>query len=646
MDQSSRVREGNIEGSLILTAEGIEAELLRFQPASLKQATRARYAQDLRGFLVFLAQDGSGVSVGALVRYEAALRDGGRTRSAVQHALGAARAYVRHKAGELGADARYLAQHRFAKLGRVTGSLPLEERARIEAELARFKRVMEEAHGENRAQSYGRGARALLEYLASVGVVASETGDEHLTQFLAQLEEQGPAGRGELTREKIFLLGTGARAYLREKLRSGDLPRGRFLGLLGEDGLDRSARATLSLFEADLSARGYATKDTHYRCAARDLLLFLSREGRALGDVSASDLERFSKEVGRTRSAQHVLGGVKSFLGFCAERGLVRAGLGLPAGEERPRVCPAGSTYQTLLGELEEGLRGRGLAEHTRYAYLWAWRDFLVWAESRGLGDVVSLTRQEVCGYLSDLQTRKGAREQPLASSTQVGILGGLRAGFAHLVRAGMLLCDPTTGLRGPRKAQRLPATVKPKQLERILDSFSETPRGYRDRALLEVLYGTGIRRAELRGLCLGDVDLEAGTLLIRQGKGSKDRIVPLGRKAQDALLMYLVEGRKQLLRGREPEAVFVSNLGRALSVSQIYNILGDLGRKRGLRLTPHVLRHTCATELLRGRADIRHIQRLLGHKSLATTERYTRVDVSDLKKVIRRCHPREKEKK
>jgi len=196
--------------------------------------------------------------------------------------------------------------------------------------------------------------------------------------------------------------------------------------------------------------------------------------------------------------------------------------------------------------------------------------------------------------------------------------------------------------LKKPRSPQRLPRTLKPKELLRVFESLPKSSMGIRDRAILELLYGTGMRRAELGKLHLSDIDLEQGTILIRQGKGRKDRMVPVGHNAREALVDYLELSRKNLLRAKT-DSLFVGNGGRALTANYITERVKTLGKRAGVKLTPHVMRHSCATHLLQGRADIRQIQRLLGHKSLITTERYTRVEISDLRKVIERCHPRER---
>jgi integrase/recombinase XerD len=176
------------------------------------------------------------------------------------------------------------------------------------------------------------------------------------------------------------------------------------------------------------------------------------------------------------------------------------------------------------------------------------------------------------------------------------------------------------------------------------------TPLGLRDRAILEVLYSTGIRNAELRALQLYDLDLDRGLLRINEGKNAKDRVVPLGRAACNYLREYLTEARPRLLKARGAEAtteqlVFLSRTGRPLWTLGVIYPIRKHARRAGIEktITPHTLRHTFATHMLQGRADIRHIQAMLGHASVATTQIYTRVEVTDLKAVHRRCHPRER---
>jgi integrase/recombinase XerD len=283
-----------------------------------------------------------------------------------------------------------------------------------------------------------------------------------------------------------------------------------------------------------------------------------------------------------------------------------------------------------------------GLALGTRKGYRLAVKGFLTWLGVEGIRDLPSVSRDVVAAYRVHLQTRRSQRGTLLAASSQAGILAGVCFLFSWLVKSGSLLMDPTSELPRARGVRHLPRPLKPSEVRRLLESFPETPLGVRDRAIVEVLYGTGMRRAELAGLTLADVNLEAGEILIREGKGRKDRLVPLGMKAREAVLLYLDHGRRELLKGESP-ALFLGASGRPILPESLRVRLKALGKRLGFRLTPHVIRHSCATHLLRGHADIRHIQKLLGHRSLQTTERYTRVEISDLKKIVRRCHPRER---
>ncbi|MBI1914448.1 MAG: tyrosine-type recombinase/integrase, partial [Planctomycetes bacterium] len=167
-------------------------------------------------------------------------------------------------------------------------------------------------------------------------------------------------------------------------------------------------------------------------------------------------------------------------------------------------------------------------------------------------------------------------------------------------------------------------------------------PGGRRDRAILETLYGTAIRRSECARLDLEDLDLKEGTLLVRDGKGKKDRLVPVAGRAAIALDVYLREVRPHLVRDPKERALFLGRLGTRLSKVTIGLLVREHGRAAGVKLSPHGLRHACATHLVRRGADVRHVQRLLGHSTIETTARYTRVAIKDLREVFERSHPRD----
>lgn len=217
---------------------------------------------------------------------------------------------------------------------------------------------------------------------------------------------------------------------------------------------------------------------------------------------------------------------------------------------------------------------------------------------------------------------------------------------FQYLTRFDLALFDPAADLALPKRPRQLPRNIlSKKEMGALLSRPNlEKPLGLRDRAILEVFYATGIRVSELANLTINDLDLSAGELRINQGKNKKDRIVPLGEMACDFLEIYLHEARPRLAPAAQP-ILFVSKNGLKFHPTTLSHLIINYGRKVGLKkgISPHALRHTCATHLLQGKADIRHIQSILGHEHLSSTQIYTRVEITDLKDVLKRCHPRER---
>jgi site-specific recombinase XerD len=222
-----------------------------------------------------------------------------------------------------------------------------------------------------------------------------------------------------------------------------------------------------------------------------------------------------------------------------------------------------------------------------------------------------------------------------LAPGSCMAYLGAVKRFYGFLEQE--LLMNPASELPLPR-VTTLPRRVPtPADVVRLVEAPSDTPLGRRDRAILELLYGTGIRRGECLRLDVADVALSV--LVVRDGKGRRDRRVPLLGRAASALRVYL-DARRELASGPE-ESLFLTRDGHRLSKSALDLIVRRHARAAGVTASPHALRHACATHLLRGGADVRHVQELLGHASLQTTARYTRVDVEDLREVVSRCHPR-----
>jgi integrase/recombinase XerD len=251
--------------------------------------------------------------------------------------------------------------------------------------------------------------------------------------------------------------------------------------------------------------------------------------------------------------------------------------------------------------------------------------------------------------HLATVQRKHGPEGATLSPGTQHCYLNAVRCFFAWLLRRGVILADPARELP-VRKVVRLPRRVLSEaEARRLMQAPSPwSVVGQRDAALLEVLYGCGLRRGECVRLDVGDLDLGQGLALVRSGKGKKDRVVPLAGRAAAALDRYLRESRPELLENSRDGALFLSKYGRRLSASHLGAIVKKHAQAAGLKgpVFPHALRHSFATHLLKGKASIRHVQELLGHRGLNATAVYTRVLVEDLREVVARCHPRERRRR
>jgi integrase/recombinase XerD len=221
--------------------------------------------------------------------------------------------------------------------------------------------------------------------------------------------------------------------------------------------------------------------------------------------------------------------------------------------------------------------------------------------------------------------------------------LATLRNFYRYLLREGLLETDPTAHIGTPKQWQHIPKFLNLEEIERILQAPDESrPTGLRDRAMLELLYAAGLRVSELCRVALSDLNLELGVLRVT-GKGSKQRVVPVGKSALEAIRRYLAEGRPALLKGRASRFLFVTARGGCLTRQAFWKLLAVHGRKAGIfrDLTPHVLRHSFATHLLEGGADLRSVQTMLGHADISTTQIYTHVMTSRLRKTVDDHHPR-----
>lgn len=269
---------------------------------------------------------------------------------------------------------------------------------------------------------------------------------------------------------------------------------------------------------------------------------------------------------------------------------------------------------------------------------------FVLWCAERGIERPHEVTKPVLERYQRHLYYRRKPDGEPLSFRTQAQRLVPIRAWFKWLARENYILSNPASELELPRPEKRLPALVlTAEEAEAIMAVPDVTaPLGLRDRAMLEVLYATAIRRSELVNLKLFDVDHARAVLMVRQGKGNKDRVVPLGERAKAWLSAYRDKVRPGLVVGRDPGALFLSRDGRALDPKRLsekvrgYVEAGGTGKPGSC----HLLRHTAATLMLEGGAEIRFIQALLGHESLETTQIYTRVSAAKLAEIHAATHP------
>lgn len=271
-------------------------------------------------------------------------------------------------------------------------------------------------------------------------------------------------------------------------------------------------------------------------------------------------------------------------------------------------------------------------------------RDFIVWADARSVTHPAHVTQAVLERYQRALYHYRKQDGAPLSIASQRAKLVPLRVFFKWLTRTAVIPANPAAELDLPKRIKRLPRHVlTAAEVERVmaLPDIS-TPIGLRDRAMLEVLYATGMRRMEIAYLTLGDIDADRGVVLIREGKGRKDRLIPLGERALHWVQEYRDQSRPQLAWNRQEQTLFLSQEGGALSPLWLSTVVAGYVKKAqlGKHGGCHLFRHTMATLMLEGGADIRFIQAMLGHAELSTTQIYTQVAIRQLSAVHARTHP------
>lgn len=282
----------------------------------------------------------------------------------------------------------------------------------------------------------------------------------------------------------------------------------------------------------------------------------------------------------------------------------------------------------------------RGVSPHTLDAYRRDLRDYAAFLGARGVDGPECVSREDITAFVANLRVRG------LAPSTVERHVAAVKGFHKFLVREGITENHPTARIPLPKVPERLPSALSIADVDRLLGQpFPDTPAGMRDRAIVETLYGAGLRVSELTGLDLTDVDLGEGFLRVI-GKGSKERLAPIAGMAVHALDAYVRSARpllrpKHSLRAAETSAVFLNVRGSRISRQAVFSIVRACGNNIGLELHPHTLRHSFATHLLEGGADLMALQEMLGHADISTTQVYTHVDRRHVREEYLTTHPR-----
>ncbi len=291
-------------------------------------------------------------------------------------------------------------------------------------------------------------------------------------------------------------------------------------------------------------------------------------------------------------------------------------------------------------------LLAEGRSRHTVRDAKSGLKELLAVVGELGVTDVSQLDHDTLMHYREEIAWRLTPKGTPLTARSQLELIGHVHAFCRFLVAGGWLLADPSAKMPRPKKPQRLPrSTMETTDVERILAQPEvTTPRGYRDRLILEILYSTAIRREELTHLRLDDIDPDGGYVFVREGKGRKDRVVPVGKSVCALLKHYLTAIRPEWIGADREKHLFLNRWGKGMDPNAVWHVVHKYARAAGFDkpVSTHSFRHACATHMLRNGAPIRQLQEMLGHASLETTQLYTRVTINDLRVMHRKFHPRE----
>lgn len=300
---------------------------------------------------------------------------------------------------------------------------------------------------------------------------------------------------------------------------------------------------------------------------------------------------------------------------------------------------------EDAIQEFIESCTTRGLAQRTIICYhshLRIWKAFI---DQRGIKDFSQLTKQNLIDYRHHLYSSyRCPRGRALSLKSQGQKITALREFLNFAVSTGKALYNGSYELKSPKIPKTLPKNIPTQQqVKKLLNApNAKTLTGYRDLVILELFYSTGARRKEVAGIQMEDCFLQEKCLLIREGKGNTQRWVPLGKQVCSVLREYITNIRPALMKEQKHDYLIVGDKGGPIHLNRLNEITKKYFTKIGLKGTCHSLRHSCATHMLKGKANLRAIQAILGHKSLETTQLYTHVDISDLTKAIEKSHPRE----
>lgn len=307
------------------------------------------------------------------------------------------------------------------------------------------------------------------------------------------------------------------------------------------------------------------------------------------------------------------------------------------------------SDLETFRDKYKEHLTILNYAAGTIKGHIFYLNRFFKYLRENNIVEITGVTKDTVRDYQIHIFEEINPRGRPNSVSTQNNKLQAVKGFFSFLCENDYLAGDPAKDITYAKEPQRLPRSIltRPEMTKMLHTPDTKTVLGYRDRTILEVLYSTGIRREEITNLLLQDVDYTEGYVRINCGKGRKDRVVPIGKIACRYLENYIKAVRPSLIRDPYNNHLFLSLRGNRLSKNMVWEIVKRYAKDSKLKknISPHTFRHTCATLMLRNKANVRHIQELLGHASLDSTQVYASVSITDLKEVHSRCHPRERDK-